>query len=135
MFDPEQMRARFLERIQSELEVEGDEWTAMEPLVEDVLQRQRDARTGFFGFMGRRPGGFRGEDRRPEADAADPEADALRAALENKETPAAEISAKLKAFRKVRQGREADLAKAREKLREVLTVRQEATLVLMGILE
>jgi len=139
-FDPEQMRARMLERIQEDLGVKDEEWTALKPLVEDVLVKQRAVQAGSFRFFMRRgpgggPEGPRGDDRRPPAGTENPEEDALRVALENQETPATEISAKLKAFRAAQEKREKELASAREKVREVVTVRQEATLVLMGILK
>ena len=70
----------------------------------------------------------------PEREAP-PEVAALEEALENEETPAKEVKAKLKELRKARKEREAELEKARDALRDVLTVRQEARLVLMGVLD
>jgi hypothetical protein len=59
----------------------------------------------------------------------------LRASLENKEAKPEELKAKLAAYREARQKAKADLTKAQEELRELLTVRQEAVLVMMGTLE
>jgi uncharacterized coiled-coil DUF342 family protein len=55
--------------------------------------------------------------------------------LENKDAPAAEIKAKLDALRKERETKEAELKALRDKLRKLVTQRQEARLVLMGILD
>ena len=59
----------------------------------------------------------------------------MRAALENEGTSPETLKAKLTAVREVRKKSTAELADAREELRKVLTVRQEAMLVSYGILE
>jgi hypothetical protein len=46
-----------------------------------------------------------------------------------------ELKAKLGKLRDARKVKEADLSKAQEALRKVLTVRQEATAVSMGLLQ
>jgi len=51
--------------------------------------------------------------------------------LEDKNSKAQEIEQKIEALRKIRQEAKKQLAKAQQELREVLTFRQEATLVLM----
>ena len=65
---------------------------------------------------------------------AEPELEALRNALESK-APAAEIKAKLALLRDARGKREADLEKAREGLRQLLSARQEAVAVTLGLLK
>lgn len=130
-FDPEQMRARFAERLKETLEVQDDEWKVIEPLLTDVFEKQREARwgglRGMFGRRSERPG--------PEESSGDPAVDALQKALDSKETSPDEIKSKLKSLRESRKENERELQMAREKLRKVLTVRQEAQLVLMGILD
>ena len=59
----------------------------------------------------------------------------LRTALENKDTPADQINAKLTALREARDKARAEVAAAQKELKEVLTPRQEAVLVTMGMLE
>ena len=51
--------------------------------------------------------------------------------LEDKNSKAQEIEQKIEALRKIRQEAKKQLAKAQQELREVLTFRQEATLILM----
>jgi hypothetical protein len=64
-----------------------------------------------------------------------PEAQALQTALASDSTPDAEIQTKLQALRDARKKAQADLDQARQDLAKVLTLRQEATLVEMGLLE
>lgn len=64
-----------------------------------------------------------------------PEAEALRTALASDSTSPDEIKAKLQALRDARKKAAGDLEQARQDLTKVLTLRQEATLVQMGILD
>jgi hypothetical protein len=59
----------------------------------------------------------------------------LQTALDNKDTSADDIKTKLQAYRDAKTAAKADLAKAQDDLKSVLTQRQEAVLVTMGILE
>ena len=88
------------------------------------------------GAEGRRGGAGGAEGRRGgPPTVGSTEATELRTALESEDTPVSEIKAKLKALRDARKKSEDALKKAREELREVLTTRQEARLVLFGILD
>ncbi len=64
-----------------------------------------------------------------------PEAIALNEVLESEDTPPDQLRAKMAAFRSARARKDLELKKAREELREVLTLRQEARLVAMGMLD
>jgi hypothetical protein len=64
----------------------------------------------------------------------DPSADSLRNAIDNN-APNAQVKAALDKFRDSRKQKQAELSKAQEDLRSVLTVRQEAALVLGGMLD
>jgi hypothetical protein len=75
------------------------------------------------------PGGPMGFSREPN-----PELDALRAAIDAKAT-SAELKAKLTQLREARKKKEADLEKAREDLRQILSIRQEAIAVTFGLLK
>jgi len=135
-FDPAQMRARMEQMMKEQLGVSDDEWKVIQPKLEKVQQAQRDARGGGFGGMmgGRRGGrgGFGGN--QPETPVAKAAQD-LRQTLENKDAKSDDILAKLKAYRAARDEARENLAKAQKDLREVLTQRQEAQLVLMGTLD
>ncbi|MHA3774402.1 hypothetical protein ACXR0O_22985 [Verrucomicrobiota bacterium sgz303538] len=142
----EEFRQRMNERLKTSLKVNDEEWSVIQPLIEKVQTKQREAmgsRFGGFGGGGRRgpggPGGQGGQGgAQPVSDQSRPgasESQALRTTLENENASADEIKSKLAAVRDQRKKSEAELAQAREDLRKVLTVRQEAALVSMGILE
>ena len=126
-WDPAQMREMMAQHFKVALACSDEEWKVIGPRVEKVLEIQFQARfaRGGFGGPGGRGGMFQGS----------PEAQALSEAIESDDTPDDEIKAKLKAFRDAAKKREAELKKARDELREVLTLRQEARLVLMSILD
>jgi hypothetical protein len=148
-FDPEQMRQRMLERTREQLGVTNDdEWKIISERVEKVMAARRDV-PGGFGFFGGRGGGRRGGNggsdnanaqngdrpQRPRFGPEESQAEKdLRAAIEAK-APADEIKAKLDKFREYKKSKEADLAAAQEKLKEVLNARQEASAVLAGLLK
>ena len=153
-FDPAEMRQRMMERVREQLEVKSDdEWKIISERVEKVMTARRDAAGlgGMGAFFGRGPGGpgggrrdggggggergdRGGERRRGGMFGEEPqEAKDLRAALEAK-APAEEVKAKLEKYRAYKKKKEAELATAQEKLKEVLNARQEATAVMAGLL-
>jgi hypothetical protein len=80
------------------------------------------------GLQGRSPGtGGIGRETSPELDA-------LLKALDNKAS-ATEIKAKLADLRAARKKKEAELEKAQDNLREILSARQEAVAVTLGLLK
>jgi hypothetical protein len=129
-FDPAEMRARMMERYQEQLGFSDAEFKAIQPLIEDVQTKQRDARGGRGGMMFGGRGGAGGRGGRGGNQDADPELEALQSAIES----GSNIEAKLAAFRAARDKKEADLKKAQDTLKSVLTVKQEAQAVLMGII-
>jgi len=86
---------------------------------------------GGFGGLGG-PGGFPGGPGgfNPQPN---PELDALRQAIQNNAS-SADLKAKMAQLREVRKKKEADLEKAQEDLRQILSVRQEAIAMTMGLL-
>jgi hypothetical protein len=137
-FDPAEMRARMMERYKEALEVTNDaEWKVIETRLQKVMDAQRDARMGGGrGMFGRPPGGDRGGDRGGPGGGREvnAETDALQKALDAKAS-ADEIKTKLAKYRETRKQKEAALETARAELKKVLSVRQEAVLVMMGSLE
>lgn len=136
----EEFRQRMAERLKTSLKVSDEEWGVIQPLIEKVQAKQRETMGSRFGGgfgRGGRDGGRDGAQgssttsSRPGA----AEAQALRTAVENENTSADELKAKLTAVRESRKKAQAELEQTREDLRKVLTVRQEAALVSMGILE
>jgi Spy/CpxP family protein refolding chaperone len=139
-FDPAQFQKMMTDRIKQHLEVSDEDWKAIEPLVAEVQKQQMayrmSSRGGMFGGRGGRggPGGGAAGG----AGAAPAEvtpATELAKVLENKNATPEEIKAKVDAFRAKQKANKEALAKAQEDLRQVLTARQEATLILDGTLE
>ena len=126
-FDPEEFRARMVERMKEQFGFSDAEYKAIQPLIEDVQTKQRDTRSGgrggFGGFGGR---GGRGGDRESGNSAMD----ALQKAIES----GSNIEAKLKAFRADRTKKEAALKKSQDTLKAVLTIKQEAVAVTIGLI-
>ena len=109
-------------RVKVALKASDEEWGVIEPLVDRVQTAQRAA--SGRGAAGR--GGSR---------SGSPEGDALQAALEADGTSTDEIKGRLEALRDARRRAAADLEQARGDLQKVLTLRQEAALVQIGILQ
>ncbi|MEC7201591.1 MAG: hypothetical protein VXW84_13200 [Verrucomicrobiota bacterium] len=123
------MRARMMERMQEQFGFSDAEFKAIRPLIEDVQTKQREAlgsrmASMFRGFTGR--GGGRGG--REESNA---EQSALERAVEANSS----IESKLAAYRKVRDEKRAALKKSQDTLKSVLTLKQEAQAVLMGLID
>lgn len=141
--DPGQWRQRAMERLKTELGATDEEFTALEPKIEHVMQLRRDANGGGgMAMMGRgRRGGGPGGPGGPGGNAnaapspVQKSLEDLHKTLENKDASADEIKAKLAVVRDAKAKAREELTKAQQDLREVITQRQEATLVLMGILE
>jgi hypothetical protein len=144
-FDPEQMRARMMERYKERLEVtKDDEWKLISERIDKVLTAQRETRIGGFGGPGGRRGGGGGDNaqagtnnprnRGPGVGEPNPDVEALQKALDDKASPE-QIKAKLAKVRESVKQKEANLAKAQDDLKQVLSVRQEAVAVTMGLLK
>ncbi len=133
--DPAQMRQRFMERFREQLGASEEEWKVLEPKLTKVMTAQRDARGGMFG--GRRGGRRGGDDNAAQENqsAVEKASTDLRTTLENKDAPADQIQAKLTALRDARTKARTELEAAQKELKELLTQRQEAVMVTMGMLD
>jgi len=157
-FDPARMQERMLERMKDQLAPTDEEWSVIKPLLTDVAKQQMDMQRGRFGRMGMmgrmggrmgRPGGPGGQGG-PGADGQqgppqgpppgmmgpeDPATTSLTTALDTEGTTNKELKEKLETYRAAQKKKEAALKESRDKLRKVLTLRQEARLTLMGFLD
>ncbi len=154
-FDPARMRQMMEQRMKGQLGCTDDEWKVLGPRVTKVMNLSRQARGGggmARMFMGRRGGqggrpgdqqGNRQADRQGgrrgpgggEPSAVDTAGEALQTALQNASATPDDIKAKLTALRGAREKAKQELAVAQKQLKEVLTLRQEAQLVMMGMLD
>ena len=129
-FDPAQFQQHMLEQTRQSLNVTNDdEWTAIQPLVQKVMEARREV--GFGGGMGPGPGGPGGRGRPgPQASS---ESQALQKTIDA-DAPVAQIKEALANCRAARKDKEAKLAAAQTSLKNVLSVKQEAQAVLLGLL-
>jgi hypothetical protein len=150
-FDPAQFRERMMSRVRETMDVKDEaEWKLISDRVSKVMEAQRDVRQGAnMGAMFRRPGGDQnaqggdanGGNRRRGGGGPggfggepSPEAEALNKALESKGSND-DVKAALAKYRESRKAKQEKLAKAQEDLKKVLSSRQEAAAVSLGLLE
>ena len=141
--DPSQFRQRMMDRVKEQMEITDDtEWKAIEPLVQKVMEARMASMSGMgrgmFGGGPRRGGGDnaqadQGQRRGPFGQAPSAEAEALQKAIDAK-APKAELKAALTKYVESRKAKQAELEKAQDDLRKVLTARQEAIATLDGLL-
>jgi len=155
-FNPEQFREAMAQRLKTELKVSDEEWKVLQPLIENVTNKQRDAMVGSFGGnfgrnRSRNGGGGNNSSTQGSSQnngtgqtannssnrgrAPSPEMEALKQVLDTEGASNEDLKAKLSAVRDIREKNFDALKSAREDLRKVLTLRQEAALVMMGILD
>jgi hypothetical protein len=148
--DPAEMRLRMESRLKELLGATDQEWAVLQPKVEKLMDAQRRQMAGrgtgmallFRPDRGDRGGnnnnGDRGGNRRPDRpDENSPVAvrtRELQEALRDNATPDV-LKAKLAALREARTKAHDEYAKAQQELRELLTLKQEATMIMLGMLE
>jgi hypothetical protein len=143
----DQMRQQMTDRAKDVMGATDDEWKVLLPLLEKVQNLSQQTRGGGANIMnllrggrGGGPGGG-GPGGGPAATTATPQTEvdkastALQKVLDNKEAKPEEIKAALATLREARTKARLELEAAQKELREVLTVRQEALLVSVGLLE
>ena len=163
-FDPAQMRQRMMDNYKERLEITDDsEWNVIQPAIGKVIDARDALRSSEFGGgfgrggnRGNRGGGTNSTDQTTQDNTnnnnnnnnrrgnrggpggggptASPEVQALQAALDAK-APADEIKDKLSKVRDSVKANEAKLAAAQADLQKLLSSRQEATAVLLGLLK
>ena len=130
--DPAQMRQMMIDRMKEALGASDEEMQALAPKLEKVMTLQREAGGGGMrGMFGR--GGPQGGDQ-PALSPTQQKAKDLKDAVDAN-APAADIKAKMQALRDARAAAKQDLTKAQAELKELLTQKQEATLLMFGMLE
>jgi hypothetical protein len=151
-FDPAQMRQRMVDGLKQQLGADDASWKVMEPRVMKVWDLNRQASTGgggrgMFGMMGGRggrggqggadnaaPAERRGSGPQGEQTALDKAVAQLDTVLQKESASPEEIKTALTAVRAAREKAQQELAAAQEDLKKIVTVRQEAVLVRMGLM-
>ncbi|MFM7805319.1 MAG: hypothetical protein ACKPGK_12595 [Verrucomicrobiota bacterium] len=144
-WDPEQMRQRVMERIREQLAIKDDaEWGLIEARIKKINDSRMGMSRGFGGFGGGSgggpggPGGPGGQGGSRQGRGGfgqlNPDAEALQTALDSGAS-ADDVKAKLATYRASTKQKEAQLEKAQDELRALLSVKQEARAVLLGLLK
>ena len=138
-FDPAQMQQRMNDRIKEQFKSSDEEWKAIEPLVTKVNEARMASAAGgmrsMFGGGRNRGGGQGGQGGAPRF-GPEPSAEetALSDAIE-KDAAKDDLKAKMAAYRKAKAAKEAELKTAQENLKKVLTTKQEAVALEMGLVQ
>jgi hypothetical protein len=148
-FDPAQMQQRIMDGVRDELNFTNDtDWSAVQPLVQKVLDGRRDVGNTQMNMMrlafggGRNRGGDQGGDqnggqRRNRGggfSTPSPEQTALQNAVDQN-APAAQVKDLLAKYEATQAAKKAKLVQAQADLRAVLTPTQEAQATLLGLLD
>ncbi len=139
-WDPAQMQQRIMDNVKEQLDFTNDtDWTAVQPLVQKVLDARRDVGMGggmraLFG--GRNRGGDQGGgNNRPRGGMfgqPSPEQEALQKALDDN-APAAQVNDLLAKYKASKAAKQAKLEAAQADLKKVLTAKQEAQAYLLDL--
>jgi hypothetical protein len=134
-FDPAQFQQRMMDNVRDRLGFTNDtDWSAVEPLVQKTFDARREAAASQFRAFGRgNRGGGGGQGGGAFGGQANPDADALQQALDSN-APAAQIKTLLDKYRASQKAKQAKLEEAQADLRKVLSQKQEAEAVLLGLL-
>ncbi len=135
---PEERQQRMMDGIRQQLNFTNDtDWSAVQPLVQKVMDARRDI--GFGGGMrmmfGRNRGGGNGGPGGPGGrfgPQASPEEEALQKALDD-DAPAAQVKDLLAKYKTSQQAKQTKLETAQDALKAVLTSKQEAQAYMMGL--
>jgi hypothetical protein len=154
--DQEQMQQMMAQRYQEVLGMSDEEWAVIGPYVLKVAnlsQASQSRGSGMRMMMGGRGNRQQGtqaqEQTQTQSESSnqnrrgrgmtrgsqDENLQALQTLLEDEGATTDEIKTKLSTLRKARETAKQELAVAQKELRELLTIRQEAMLVVMGLLE
>ncbi|HEU5396061.1 MAG TPA: hypothetical protein VFV81_02770 [Verrucomicrobiae bacterium] len=139
-FDPAQFQQRMMDNVRDRLGFTNDtDWSAVQPLVQKVMDARREVGPGMRMFGGRNRGGNNGDNannnrRGGMFGSPSPEAEALQNAIDNN-APSSQIKDLLAKYQASQKTKQATLKKAQDNLRQVLSVKQEAEATLLGLLD
>jgi len=132
----EQFRQQAAGRLKEALGATDDEWKILQPKIENVqtLARQTQGGASLRTFGRGRNAADRSDEGASQSDV-EKKMLALTKLLENKDANPRDIKTALAAYREARDKAKEELAKAQKELGEILTVRQEAQLVIWRLLD
>ena len=130
-------------RMQKKLNADDASWKIIEPRLNKVIQLRRNS-GGRWSMAGPPMGmgmtqmivsGDTNKNVKPKLSAVEQAHEDLKTLLKQKKPSSAQIKAQLKKLRTAREKQKQKLASAQQKLREVLSLKQEAQLVLSNTLD
>ena len=135
--DPAQRQQAMMDRYKEDLGFTNDtDWSAVQPLVQKVVDARRDAMSGNFGGFRNRRGGNNdngGGGNNRFQPPPNPDREALQQAIDSN-APASQVAAALSKYRASQKSKQSKLEQAQSDLAKVLTPKQEAQAVLAGLL-
>ncbi|MGD2094304.1 MAG: hypothetical protein PVH77_04770 [Phycisphaerales bacterium] len=136
-FDPQQMRRMLQQRMQQQLRATDAEWKVLGPHVMKISelnqQLSRAGRGGMFGPFGRRGGRFGAPDTEPTE--LEKVSEKLTTLLENTGATDEQIKEQLTLLRAAKEKAKKQLVAEQQELKKKVTLRQQAQLMLMGLLD
>jgi hypothetical protein len=144
--DPQQMQQMTMDRLQREMGISDDDFQALAAKIQKVMQLKRDSdirpqRPGDDGGPGGDqmgqggPGDNNDGPPRPATSAIQTAADALHKTITDKSATPDDVKAKVDALRQAKVKARSDLLAAQQDLQKIVTPREEAALVELGLLE
>jgi hypothetical protein len=141
-FNPAQFQQRMMQRFKEALGATDQEWAVIQPKLQKVMDLSRQLRGPgmrgmFFGRFGRGRFGQNAPQGAPTPPPTPLEKATtdLQTTLGNPQATSDEIKGKLTALRAAREKVQEQLDAANKDLKSVLTIRQEAVLVMHGIID
>ena len=140
MMEPGQMRERMLTELKDQMGASDTEWAALKPRIEKTIALQRDARGGLMApgmgmGMGMGPRGGRPAEEGESPSKVAAAQRELRTTLDEKNAAADQIAKKVTTLREARAKAREELQAVQKELKGQVTPRQEAVLVLHGLLD
>jgi hypothetical protein len=136
---PEERQQMMMDTVRQQLNFTNDtDWSAVQPLVQKVMDARRDVGGPGRGMFGRNRGGQNGGQGGPGGGRggfggqASPEQDALQKALDD-DAPAAQVKDLLAKYKASQKAKQAKLEAAQADLKKVLTAKQEAQAYLLQL--
>jgi len=136
----EQMQDMISQSLKQMLGSTDEEWSVIGPMVLKVYSLVSSQSSGvqirsIMGRSGNQGSQMRGVNRPSFSSTEDVALEELKSLLESEETTNTQLKNKVSEIRNAREKSRQDLVKARKELREILTLKQEATLISVGLLE
>ncbi len=132
----QRMQERMMQGLQEQMGMSDAEMTAIKPRLTKVMELRQELRgsqfRGMMGARGARGGDRGGQQNTPNLKGLAKIQSELNALIAKDGATAAQIKAKLTEYRKAREKIQQNLAAAQANLLKVLTVKQEALMVMRG---